>query len=57
MHLFRRDPLKKLRKSYQQKMEAAMHAMHKGDIRKNAALYVEAEAIREEIQKLESLDS
>ena len=53
MSLFRRDPIKKLQKTYQQKMEAAMNAMHKGDIRKNAELYAEAEAIREEIEKLQ----
>ncbi len=54
MPLFRRDPTKKLKKAYEQKMEAAMHAMHKGDIRKNATLYAEAEIIREEIEKLEA---
>lgn len=54
MSLFKRDPTKKLKKAYQQKMEAAMHAMHKGDIRKNAELFAEAEIIRAEIEQLEA---
>lgn len=57
MGLFTRDPVKKLNKAYQQKLEAAMHAMHNGDIRKNAELFVEAEKLREEIEKLEQLKS
>lgn len=57
MSLFRRNPVKKLKKAYQQKLEAAMHAMHNGDIRKNAELFVEAESIREEIEQLESIES
>jgi hypothetical protein len=51
MSLFRRDPTKKLKKAYQQKMEAAMHAMRRGDIRGNALLVQEAEQIRVEIEK------
>lgn len=57
MSLFRRNPVKKLKKAYQQKLKAAMHAMHNGDIRKNAELFVEAETIREEIEQLESIES
>lgn len=57
MSLFRRNPVKKLKKAYLQKLEAAMHAMHNGDIRKNAELFVEAESIREEIEQLESIES
>jgi hypothetical protein len=52
MPLFKRDPTKKLKKSYQQKMEAAMHAMRRGDIRANALLVQEAEQIRAELEKL-----
>ncbi len=53
MSLFRRDPSKKLQKKYEQKLAAAMQAMHNGDIRRNAELYAEAEAIREEIAQLQ----
>ncbi|MEM6709595.1 MAG: DUF6435 family protein [Pseudomonadota bacterium] len=52
--LFKRDPLKRLKKDYQQKMEAAMHAMRRGDIRENAKLYAEAEALKVEIDKAEA---
>jgi len=34
--LFRRDPTKKLEKAYQQKMEEAMHAIRRGDVRELA---------------------
>ena len=54
MPLFKRDPTKKLKKAYQQKMEAAMHAMRRGDVRGNAMLVQEAEAIRSEIERLET---
>ena len=52
MPLFRRDPVKKLQKSYQQKMEAAMQAMRNGDVRQNALLVAQAEKIRQEIDQL-----
>jgi hypothetical protein len=54
MPLFRRDPAKKLRKTYQQKMEAAMHAMHRGDIRENARLVAEADKLKEAIEAAEA---
>lgn len=53
MPLFKRDPKKKLEKAYDQKLEAAMHAMRRGDIRQNAALTAEAEQIKAEIDKLD----
>ena len=53
MPLFRRDPTKKLKKAYQQKMEAAMHAMRRGDVRENAMLVAEADKLRAEIEALE----
>jgi hypothetical protein len=53
MPLFKRDPKKKLQKTYQQKMEAAMHAMRKGDVRQNAMLVAEAEKIKVELDKHE----
>jgi len=54
MPLFRRDPLKKLRKTYQEKLEAAMHAMRNGDVRQNALLIAEADQIKAEIDVLEA---
>lgn len=53
MPLFRRDPTRKLKKAYAQKMEAAMHAMRNGDVRQNALLVEEAEAILENIRRVE----
>ena len=52
MGLFSRDPSKKLKKAYQKKLEEAMHAMHRGDIRENAALVVEAEALKAQLEAL-----
>jgi hypothetical protein len=52
MPWFKRDPRKKLEKEYDRKLEAAMQAMRRGDIRQNAALTEEAEAIKAEIDKL-----
>ena len=52
MPLFKRDPVKKLRKTYEQKLESAMHAMRRGDIRENARLVAEAEEIRKDIEAL-----
>ncbi len=57
MPFFQRDPVKKLRKAHKQKLEAAMLAMRAGDIRKNAELFAEAETIREEIEKLDALNT
>ncbi len=51
MPLFKRDPTRKLKKAYEQKMEAAMHAMRRGDVRQNALLVAEAEKIRTELDK------
>ncbi|MEM8768330.1 MAG: DUF6435 family protein, partial [Pseudomonadota bacterium] len=38
MSLFRRDPTKKLKKAYAMKLESAMHALRRGDVRENALL-------------------
>ena len=54
--LFRKDPRKKLTRAYQQKMEAAMHAMRNGDVKRNAFLTREAEAIKAELDQLHSTD-
>ena len=55
--LFKRDPTKKLKKAYQQKMESAMHAMHRGDVRENARLVSEAEILKKQIEEVESADT
>lgn len=47
------DPLKKLRKSYDQKLEQAMHAQRNGDMRLYADLTAESEEIWQKIQQLE----
>ena len=55
MNIFNRDPTKKLKKAYQQKLEAAMHAMRRGDVRENAMLEAQAQTIKAEIDKIEAL--
>lgn len=57
MPLFKRDPAKKLKKAYQQKMEAAMHALRNGDVRENSKLVAEADAMRAELEKLGTIES
>ena len=52
--LFKSNPSKKLRKAYDQKLEQAMHAQRKGDIRTYSMLTAEAEALWEQIQKAEA---
>jgi hypothetical protein len=51
--LLKRDPTKKLKKAYQQKLESAMHAMRRGDVRENARLVAEAEKLKEAIDAAE----
>jgi hypothetical protein len=46
------DPGKKLQKAYQAKLESAMQAQRKGDIRTYSTLTAEAEALREQITAL-----
>ena len=55
--LFNRDPSKKLRKAYDQKLEQAMLAQRKGDIRTYSMLTAEAEAMWKEIEVLQQKDS
>lgn len=50
MGLFSRDPNKQLQKQYEQKLKLAMEAARKGDMRANATLTEEAEAIRAQMQ-------
>ncbi|MGB0944479.1 MAG: DUF6435 family protein [Marinomonas sp.] len=55
--LFKRDPLKKLNKDYDQKLEEAFLAQRNGDIRAYADLTNEAEMIKNEIERIEALTS
>ena len=48
------DPAKKLRKQYHAKLEQAMHAQRNGNIREYSFLTAEAEALREELEKVTS---
>jgi len=52
--LFKSNPTKKLRKTYDTKLEQAMHAQRKGDIKTYSMLTAEAEAIWAEIKELET---
>lgn len=48
------NPMKKLRKAYDQKLEQAMYAQRNGDMRLYAELTAESEAIWAKIQQLET---
>ena len=48
------DPVKKLRKTYDQKSTDAMLAQRKGDIKTYSMLTAEAEGLWKEIEKLEA---
>ncbi len=52
--LFKSDPSKKLNEQYHAKLEAAMQAQRKGDIRLHGQLTAEAEKLYSEIQALQS---
>jgi hypothetical protein len=51
--LFKKDPIKKLNKVYEAKLEQAMHAQRNGDIKLYSMITEEAEKINKEIQLLE----
>ena len=51
--LFRRDPLKGLNQEYEKKLEQAMLAQRKGDIRSYSQLTEEAEGIYQQIKEAE----
>lgn len=53
--LFKSDPVKKLRKAYHDKLEAAMRAQRNGDIETYSMITVEAEKIYQEIQAIENV--
>lgn len=48
------NPMRKLRKAYDQKLEQAMFAQRNGDMRLYADLTAESEAIWAKIQQLET---
>ncbi|WP_373567792.1 DUF6435 family protein [Colwellia sp. M166] len=52
--LFKKDPITKLNKRYQAKLEQAMNAQRNGDIRSYAMIMAEAENIQIKILELES---
>ena len=52
--IFKKDPLKKLNKKYEAKLEQAMHAQRYGDIKGYSMITVEAEEIANEIQALKA---
>ncbi|RTR06106.1 DUF6435 family protein [Halomonas nitroreducens] len=47
----KRDPAKRLQRDYERKLEQAMEAARNGDMRANASLTEEAEALREAIDR------
>jgi hypothetical protein len=51
--LFKSNTIKKLQKYYQAKLEEAMLAQRKGDIKSYSMITAEAEAIYDEIKRLE----
>lgn len=50
--LFKRDPVKKLNKQYEAKLEQAMRAQRSGDIRSYAMITKEADDIAKQISKI-----
>lgn len=50
--LFKKDPIKKLNKRYNQTLEQAMHAQRNGDIRSYAMMTEEAETLLKQINAL-----
>ncbi len=51
---FNRDPARKLQKQYESKLLEAMEAQRAGDIETYSFLTAEAEALRQEIEEIES---
>ena len=51
---FKKDPLKKLQKEYEAKLEEAMHMQRNGKIREYSFLSSEAEDIRLKIQAVKA---
>ncbi len=55
--IFKKDPLKKLNKSYNAKLEQAMQAQRNGDIKMYSLLTAEAEKIEKQIQAIENTET
>ena len=51
---FKKDPIKKLQKQYNDKLKEAMDAQRNGDIRKYSLLTTEADSLLKSIEKLQS---
>lgn len=51
--IFKKDPIKKLDKAYEDKLEQAMLAQRNGDIKAYAMITAEAEKIGEQIRELQ----
>lgn len=51
--IFKKDPIKKLDKLYENKLEEAMHAQRRGDIKSYAMITAEAEKIRDKISEIQ----
>jgi hypothetical protein len=51
--IFKKDPIKKLDKLYKSKLEEAMNAQRKGDIKSYAMITAEAEKIKVQILELQ----
>ncbi|MBQ4833789.1 Lacal_2735 family protein [Pseudoalteromonas sp. MMG010] len=55
--LFKKDPIKKLDKQYFAKLEQAMQAQRKGDMKLFAMITAEAEKIKDKITELQNKQS
>jgi hypothetical protein len=52
--IFKKDPIKKLDKLYESKLEEAMYAQRKGDIKSYSMITAEAEKIKVKIETLQN---
>jgi hypothetical protein len=52
--LFKRDPVERLRRDYQKKLEEALSYERNGDLRTSSTLRMEAEALYESLQAAEA---
>lgn len=53
--IFKSDPTKKLRKTYEMKLEQALQAQRNGNMKSYAMITAEAEEIYKQIQELEDI--
>ncbi|MEM7363806.1 MAG: DUF6435 family protein [Pseudomonadota bacterium] len=51
LSLFKRDPTRRLRKAYEQKVQAAYQAQQNGNVRQYSLLTAEAEALKKELDE------